>query len=381
MAIEGPLRELGIHDVFQLLDLSRKTGCLRVSSALRDNEGQVHFRRGRVVAATIRSNPHLLGTVLLRDGRITEAELAAARATQESVQPHRRLGEILVEQGVLTSRELDRYIRRQVETVTFELLSWQEGFFSFTDADDDGQAADGVTALAVESLLMEGARRLDEWTQIQQRIPHLGVLPVLADLAPDGTASPLDLQPSEWEVLAAMDGERDLRQVATALNRSEFDVARTAFGLVTTGVIVVREPRRSLTPPGAQSQLAIVLGDARDALHAEDYEQAISHAVTAVALAPEDPEARFLLARALLRTSREVEGEEQLRLAHRAAPQHAGVMMELARLAMRRGEIGQAITWWKRVLSSAPGTRIAEQAREAVAHAEQLAAMLEAVDA
>ena len=28
MPIEGPLRELGIHDVFQLLDLSRKTGIL-----------------------------------------------------------------------------------------------------------------------------------------------------------------------------------------------------------------------------------------------------------------------------------------------------------------------------------------------------------------
>ena len=33
MAIEGPLRELGIHDVFQLLDLSRKTGMLRVTSS------------------------------------------------------------------------------------------------------------------------------------------------------------------------------------------------------------------------------------------------------------------------------------------------------------------------------------------------------------
>ena len=31
MAIEGPLRELGIHDVFQLLDLNRKTGVLRVT--------------------------------------------------------------------------------------------------------------------------------------------------------------------------------------------------------------------------------------------------------------------------------------------------------------------------------------------------------------
>ena len=46
MAIEGPLRELGIHDVFQLLDLSRKTGTLAVTSELRDNEGTVHFQNG-----------------------------------------------------------------------------------------------------------------------------------------------------------------------------------------------------------------------------------------------------------------------------------------------------------------------------------------------
>ena len=47
MAIEGPLRELGIHDVFQLLDLSRKTGRLRVTSLLRDNEGTVYFDSGQ----------------------------------------------------------------------------------------------------------------------------------------------------------------------------------------------------------------------------------------------------------------------------------------------------------------------------------------------
>ena len=57
MAIEGPLRELGIHDVFQLLDLSRKTGVLRVSSELREDEGVVLFDNGRVVQATIRSRP------------------------------------------------------------------------------------------------------------------------------------------------------------------------------------------------------------------------------------------------------------------------------------------------------------------------------------
>ena len=40
MAIRGPLRELGIHDVFQLLDLSRKTGVLKVTSELRQNEAE-----------------------------------------------------------------------------------------------------------------------------------------------------------------------------------------------------------------------------------------------------------------------------------------------------------------------------------------------------
>ena len=49
MAIEGPLKELGIHDVFQLLDLSRKTGMLLVTSELRDNEGTVLFENGKIV--------------------------------------------------------------------------------------------------------------------------------------------------------------------------------------------------------------------------------------------------------------------------------------------------------------------------------------------
>ena len=43
--------ELGIHDVFQLLDLSRKTGLLRVTSELREDEGVVMFDRGGVVHA------------------------------------------------------------------------------------------------------------------------------------------------------------------------------------------------------------------------------------------------------------------------------------------------------------------------------------------
>lgn len=382
MAIEGPLRELGIHDVFQLLDLSRKTGRLRVSSALRDNEGTVYFRDGRIVAATIRSNPHPLGALLLRSGRITEADFARARAAQEASGETRKVGEILVSQGTLGPRELERTIMRQVEAVVFELLSWQEGFFSFVEEDVVMPAgAEGMVALPTESLLMEGARRLDEWTQIQQRVAHLGVVPVLAEPVEGVSPSRLDLLPHEWEVLALVDGEQDLRAIATNLGRSEFDVARIAFGLVTIAVIEVRDPVAAAPVDRTIGQFATLLTGARDALQQERLDDALTHAAAAVSLAPADAEARATLARVLLRQGREAEAAEELRIALDADPRHPGALMESARLAARHGELERAIGLWQRIVSACPDTPVAEQAHHAIAHASRLAAVLEAVDA
>jgi hypothetical protein len=90
VAIEGPLQELGIHDVFQLLDLSRKTGTLTVVSELRDNEGTVLFENGKIVSANIRSNPHRLGDLLIRSGRLTDADMARAQAAQQRGDGRRR---------------------------------------------------------------------------------------------------------------------------------------------------------------------------------------------------------------------------------------------------------------------------------------------------
>lgn len=381
MAIEGPLRELGIHDVFQLLDLSRKTGRLRVSSALRDNEGMVYFREGRVVAATIRSNPHPLGVLLLRSARITETDLARARAAQQEPTEHRRLGEILVDEGAITPRELERAILRQIEAVVFELLSWQEGFFSFVEEAVDQAGAHATVSLPTESLLMEGARRLDEWTQIQERVPHLGVVPVFAEPAADTSAPRLDLLPNEWEVLAMIDGRRDLRLIATGLARSEFEVARIAFGLVTIAVIEVRDPATAVVEEPRTRALAACLADAREALLSDAWDDAISHAAAAVALAPGDADARTTLGRALFRAGREPEGAEELRLALEADPRHPSALMESARLAARHGELERAMGYWQRIVAASPGTPLAEQARHAMAHASHLAAVLEAVDA
>jgi Flp pilus assembly protein TadD len=128
-------------------------------------------------------------------------------------------------------------------------------------------------------------------------------------------------------------------------------------------------------------QLDVCLADAREALAADRLGDAVSQAAAAVALAPGDAEARSLLARALLRTGREVEGEEELRQALAIDPRHPAALMEQARLCAKRGELTRAIDSWQRLLTLSPDSPFAEQARQGVAHARELATVLEAVDA
>jgi hypothetical protein len=239
VAIEGPLRELGIHDVFQLLDLSRKTGVLAVTSELRDNEGTVHFQNGKVVAAAIKSNPHRIGDLLMRAGRVTAAQVAEASAAQTERGDTRRLGEILLDMGAITQKELERQIRIQIEAVVFELLSWREGFFRF---EEGPMQAKPMVQIGTEALLMEGARRIDEWSRISDRVPSLLAIPRLTSMQDDTHAPMLDLLPSEWEVLTMIDGVIDLRAIASRLARTEFDTAKVVYGLVSTGVVELQVP-------------------------------------------------------------------------------------------------------------------------------------------
>ncbi|MDQ8155699.1 MAG: DUF4388 domain-containing protein [Gemmatimonadota bacterium] len=244
MAIEGPLRELGIHDVFQLLDLSRKTGVLRVVSELRDNEGVVAFHAGRIAYASIRSNPHPIGEMLLKANKIAESDLNAARTRQTEHGDRRRIGEILIDMGAVTARDVEQYVRRQAEAVVFELMSWREGHFRFEESNPSEFPENPSVAVSTESVLMEAARRIDEWSRIADRVPSLSAIPDFADVADGHHAGQLDLLPSEWEVLTLIDGQRDLRRIALELARSDFDVAKVVYGLVSTGVVALRAPDR-----------------------------------------------------------------------------------------------------------------------------------------
>jgi tetratricopeptide (TPR) repeat protein len=344
MAIEGPLKELHIHDVFQLLDLGRKTGVLCVTSELRQNSGMVYFERGAVVAAEIRSNPHPLGTLLLRAGKIAEADLARARALQ-GAGDGRRLGDILVDLGAMNRRELERLVRQQVQEVIFELMNWSEGYFSFEETTGPRAGAEASVRIPTESLLMEAARRIDEWSRIETRVPHLGVVPRLADV--DSQHGMLDLTPFEWEVIAAVDGARDLRAIAEELGRAEFEIARTIFGLTSTGVVMLEDPTQVTSAPETPDVTQLV-ARAEEQLASGDVESARLIATEATARFPDQAGAHAVLGRVLLAGGLHVESEEAFFEALRLEPGFASARRLLGTAQAASGRFDEAIASWQR---------------------------------
>ena len=375
MAIEGPLRELGIHDVFQLLDLSRKTGVLRVTSELRHNAGTVYFDDGAVIYAEIRSNPHPLGGLLLRSGKITDADLERARDMQTRRGDPRRLGEILVSLGAITPRELQRQVRFQVEEVVFEVMGWREGYFSFTEGPLTDVTAEAAVRISTEALLMEGARRIDEWARIENRIPHLGVLPAYAPTTEGGDGD-LDLLPPEWEVLALIDGDRDLRAIAATLGRSDFDIAKTLFGLESAGLIVLIDPGTAHRGRGSGGDATALVAEAEEAFERHDLDRARSAAERAAVVQPHDPAVHLLLGRIHLSAGQPADAVDELRRALRLDPLAIVGHRVLGFALVQLGRFAEAVEQWEQWERLAQGDEREDAQRSEIQAAKAAAQLL-----
>jgi hypothetical protein len=341
MAIQGPLRELGIHDVFQLLDLGRKTGVLRINSALRQNEGTIWFHEAAVVAASIQSNPHPLGTALRHAGKIREEDLTQARALQEQGDS-RRIGEILVAAGAISNRELTLQVRSHIEDVVFTMLGWSEGYFIFEECAPDSIPRETDLRISVEHLLLEGARRIDEWSRIQGRVAHLGVIPRLAPPVSNEAGS-LSLTPFEWRVMSAADGERDVQAIALSLGEPEFDVARALFGLASAGVIVLRDPALESAHAAPRTDAEALLREGDTHLRSGNAEAARAAAQAALDSFPADPRTHLLVGAILLAERRFAEAESALREAVRLDPGAARPLRLYAWALLGAGRLDEAV--------------------------------------
>lgn len=178
MSFQGSLSELPLPDVIQLVSSSGKTGCFHLTDG--DAKGQIYIQEGKIV--------------------------------------HAQVDDLSGEEAV------------------YQLAIWSRGEFFF---ETGSTVAANTIAKTNTNLLMEAARRLDEWKVLQKKVPSMDLVPEF--VIPEGREGQINLNTSEWLILSKIDGRRSIKTIANASSHSTFEACKILYGLIATNLIRLKE--------------------------------------------------------------------------------------------------------------------------------------------
>jgi tetratricopeptide (TPR) repeat protein len=228
MAIEGKLEDVGLADICQLLAMGRKSGRLSVTD--RSNFAHIFFDGGTVVHATVLNRPDRLGERLVQRGLVEATHLQEARR-ESSRKAGVHYAQVLVEAGRLAREDLERFQAVEVEEAVYHLFTWEKGSFHFTSDHAPERGVPVLVHLVAENLLLEGARRVDEWPRLRESVSEEMIYRRV-----EGVDVP-PIPPLAEKVLGHLDGSRTVAEVVQRSGLVEFEVFRAIFDLAREGVL------------------------------------------------------------------------------------------------------------------------------------------------
>ena len=203
MAFQGSLKELPVPDIVQLMSVSGKTGVFTLVRG--GDRGFIYLKNGQMV--------------------------------------HSQIGDVTGEEAV------------------YALAIWSSGDFQFTPNEETEET---TIHKSNTSLLMEAARRLDEWKVLSKKIPGVDSVPMLRERE---SPEPVTLSPQEWNLAGKIDGQRSIEEISRLGHTTPFDVAKTLYGLIAADLVELRarESARS-TSAAVSSPSPAALGDEKKIL-------------------------------------------------------------------------------------------------------------------
>lgn len=230
VVLAGLLGEIGAADLISFLNMFRKSGILRV--ALAGGSKELYFQNGEVVFAASTFPEEDIGEVLFTLGKVDRETLLKARQVTTG---RTTVGKILVDQGVVASKDLWQATRHQVESIVYHLFTFPRGSFSFIAKALEKEEILRLS-MSTQNLIMEGLRRVDERALYMRRIRSLDAVALPANPPAEGTT------PAEQRLLALVHaGARDVRHLLRKSGMGEFDALRLLYHLVERGAVRLEE--------------------------------------------------------------------------------------------------------------------------------------------
>jgi len=159
VSLQGNIANIQLDQIFQFFDYVSISGEIRVVAE--HNNASFFFQKGMLIFGALSVNQKRIGDLLLESGLVTEAQLEKCLKIHAEYGKKGRLGEILVQEGVLTLESLAEILQNQAKEAFFESLFWKEGMFYFYSNMCPSREEILINE-RIDHLLFEGIVRLDD---------------------------------------------------------------------------------------------------------------------------------------------------------------------------------------------------------------------------
>jgi len=197
---------------------SGNTGELRFRSL--EAEKTVVLQSGRVVFARSSSADDRLGPYLLRAGKVRFDHLMDLT---KFVSPTKRFGTVLVENHVLTPKDLVQGVIGQVRSIVLSLFTWTEAEYAFDVKELEKETI--TLRIPTPKLVADGVRQVTSWRRVTGGIGSLDAVYQTSDGAARG-ASGADLEPAVLELLSDLRGPKTIAEACAGSELSDFEVCQ-----------------------------------------------------------------------------------------------------------------------------------------------------------
>ncbi|MCA9942521.1 MAG: DUF4388 domain-containing protein [Ardenticatenaceae bacterium] len=251
MALKGNLRDFSTTQLLNLINLARKTGTLSIQT---DSESaRMSFREGKLIYAHMgHDNGNHLAQILQSSGKLSPEQAQVIQSHAEG-KSDKEIGHLLVTARRVTQNDIIQSVRQNVLDTVYKLFTWGEGVFRF-DANKLPNSGYITIPIDLESVIMEGSRRLKEWEILQDELPDLDVSLRFTD-RPDARLRNINLTVEEWRVVSFVNPRNSIRQIAKANNLSDFEIRRIVYGMLQAGLVeFVNQPKPAPEKRDAASQ-------------------------------------------------------------------------------------------------------------------------------
>lgn len=278
---------MNLPEILQWVKFGRKSGTIIFER--RGVVKKVFVEDGLIVSSSSNDPKEYLGQVLICFGLITETALNEAFKLQS--QSKKLLGKILTETYKLKESEVLNALRIKIEETIYDLFLWEDGKFIYQEGIEHLQSHDRLeTAITIDQVMFEGARRMDEWKEFKRVVPTDDIVfKVKAGINGIGN---LEKDFITQKIFSAIDGAKTLRRVLLETHAPEYRGIESFAKLMWGGFI--EAAKKAVPKPKASTPAKAVLESAMEKFKAKDFETAYAMLDNYLQSSPGDEEAHTL---------------------------------------------------------------------------------------